>query len=66
MQVVSCDVIERSSQTHVISSEHPTCTRSDPSVRVMPGGEACVGFVTVTVSELALGSVADQRLSALS
>jgi hypothetical protein len=32
----------------------------------MPGGEACAGFVTVTVSERAVGSVADQRLSALS
>jgi hypothetical protein len=34
-------------------------------VRVLPGGEACAGFVTVTVeSERAVGSVADQRLSA--
>jgi hypothetical protein len=66
MRVVSRDVIEHLSQPRVISSEHRTCTRSDPSVRVMPGGEACAGFVTATVFERAVGSVADQRLSALS
>jgi hypothetical protein len=49
MRGVSQDVIWVQSQIHVISSEHRTCTRSDPSVRVMPGGEACAGFVTVTV-----------------
>ena len=37
------------SHIRVISSEHRTCTLSDRSVRVMPGGEACAGFVTVTV-----------------
>src|ERR1700694_4509276 len=49
MHGVSRDVICGLSQIRVISSEHRTCTPSDPSVRVMPGGEACAGFVTVTV-----------------